>query len=779
MKYPELISQMSLEEKASLCSGGDFWHTKAIERLGIPSMMLTDGPHGLRKQLGKTDHAGLNKSVPATCFPTASALANSWDTELLEQVGQCLGAEAAAEDVSVLLGPGLNIKRDPRCGRNFEYFSEDPYLSGKLAAAMIRGIQSKGVSACPKHFAVNSQEHRRMSVDEIVDERALREIYLEGFRYAVTEGKPKCLMSSYNRINGVYANENTHTMQDILRNEWGYEGVVVTDWGGNNDRVSGLKAGNQLEMPSNQGMTDREIVAAVKDGSLLESVLDDAVDKLLTLIFDTRQALGKGRGFSYDEHHAIAREAASRCAVLVKNSGNILPLKSGLGLAVIGDFAKKPRYQGAGSSLIVPTRLDNALDALQDSGLWVMDYAQGFRRSGGRDERLKKEALELSANADVTLLFMGLDEASEAEGIDRAHIRVNENQIELLRALYDRGRKVVVVFTGGAPVETDWMKYADAVLLSYLGGQAGAGAVADILSGRKCPSGKLAETYPMRQSDMPTAAYYPGQERSSEHRESIFVGYRYYLSAGVKTALPFGFGLSYTDFEYSDVEVKNGCVSFTVTNTGSVPGRESAQLYIEPPRTGSFRPHRELKGFACAELQPGEAKRLSIELDEHSFALYSVEKGQWICPAGDYRLLIGASSEDIRLEAELFIPGEYKSEADRDTLPHYYSANVQSVPKAEYERLLGRELPPAHYDRSAPLGYNDTLAQGQYKKGIAGGIYKTLSTAQKACRLAGKGSAANGIEFVMNLPYRGLARMSGGIMDMEKLDKLLERINKK
>lgn len=778
MNYAELISQMTLEEKASLCSGGDFWHTKAIERLGIPAMMLTDGPHGLRKQLGKSDHAGLNKSVPATCFPTASALANSWDTELLEQVGACLGAEAAAENVSVLLGPGLNIKRDPRCGRNFEYFSEDPYLAGKLAAALIRGIQSKGVSACPKHFAVNSQEHRRMSIDEIVDERALREIYLEGFRYAVTEGKPKCLMSSYNRVNGTYANENTHIMRDILRDEWGYEGVVVTDWGGNNNRVAGLKAGNQLEMPSTNGMTDKDIVNAVKEGSLDEAVLDDAVNKYLTLLYDTQRAIGKDSSFTWSEHHAFAREAASRCAVLVKNENGILPLKGGTSVAVIGDFAANPRYQGAGSSLIAPTRLDNALEELGNTELWVLDYAQGFKRSGGKSEKLKSEALSLAENADITLLFMGLDEASEAEGIDRAHIRVNENQLELLKALYDRGRKTVVIFTGGAPVECQWMKYAEAVLLTYLGGQAGAGAIADILVGKKCPGGKLAETYPVRQSDMPTAAIYPGQEMTSEHRESIYIGYRYYLSAGVKTALPFGYGLSYTQFEYSDIMLENHILSFNITNVGEHKGREIAQLYVEAPKNGSFRPKRELKGFAVAELEPGETKRLSIMLDEHSFAIYSVDENGWICPAGDYKLLVGASCEDIRLEHELFIPGKYEDVQNSKMLSHYHSANIQAVPTEEFELLLGRELPASHFDFDAPISYNDTLGQGAYKKSIAGGIYKVLKAVQNCCRLADRGSDANSMEFIMNLPYRSIARMSGGMLDMETLDKLIKWINK-
>ncbi|HWP21173.1 MAG TPA: glycoside hydrolase family 3 protein, partial [Candidatus Cryosericum sp.] len=505
LDYQELIEQMTLEEKASLLSGQNFWNTKPIPRLGIPSILLTDGPHGMRKQGGKADHLGLNKSIPSTCFPTASALANSWDPELLEQVGACLGEEAASEQVSVLLGPGLNIKRNPLCGRNFEYFSEDPLLSGKLAAAMIRGIQSQGVSACPKHFAVNSQETRRMVVDEVVDERALRELYLEGFRYAVCEGKPKTIMSAYNRVNGVYANENTYLLQDVLYDKWGFDGIVVTDWGGENDRVAGLIAGNQLEMPSSAGLTDREVVEAVRAGKLDENLLNERIDQLLRLIF-SMQPQETAKPYSADEHHAFARDAARRSAVLVKNEGDVLPLCAGTHVAVIGDFAKTPRYQGAGSSLIVPTKLECALDELKETDLEIAGYEPGFRRFGGKSERKLNRACALAKRAEVALVFLGLDEGSEAEGVDREHMRLRENQVNLLREIRKSCARVVVILANGAPVETDWADDADAILLGYLGGQAGGGAIADLITGKTAPSGKLAETYPVRYADVPSAS---------------------------------------------------------------------------------------------------------------------------------------------------------------------------------------------------------------------------------------------------------------------------------
>lgn len=769
MKYKELIEKMTLEEKASLCSGADFWHTKGIERLGIPSMMLTDGPHGLRKQPDKADHLGLNGSLPATCFPTASALASSWDEELISRVGQCIGKEAAGEDVSVVLGPGLNIKRDPLCGRNFEYFSEDPYLAGKLAAAMVRGIQSQGVSACVKHYAVNSQETGRMGMNEAVDERALREIYLEGFRYAVTEGRPGCLMTSYNRVNGVFANENMHLLRDILRNEWGYEGMVVTDWGGNNDRVAAIKAGCSLEMPASGGITDAQIVRAVKSGELEERLLDEAVDRYLSLLYSTRPALGKGKRFNYSLHHQTAREAAARCAVLLKNEGRILPLKKGQSVAVIGDFAALPRYQGAGSSLINPTKLDCALEALKESGLDIVGYAQGFLRSGGKNEKLKVQALDLAEQAEVCLLFLGLDEGRETEGKDRSNMRLAENQLELLKELYSAGHKIAV--------ELPWAEMPKAILMAYLGGQAGGGAIADLVSGKISPSGKLAESFPLCYSDCPTAGYYPGRELSAEHRESLYVGYRYYDTAKKPVAFPFGHGLTYSRFEYSDLEVNGRELCFRLKNIGLVKAAETAQVYISSPDCPLFHPEKELKAFAKVELEPGEERFVRLKLDEHAFAHYSVEKGAWLEFPGLYKIQVGASSRDIRLRKSYVIEGEKAAQQSCESLPHYRQGNVQAVPDDEFEALLGRPLPPERWDRDAPAGPEDTISRNRNKPGMGRLAYSSLNIARKALAAAGKGAAANNIQFIMDMPYNKLQRMSGGIVTEGALEGYLDMLN--
>ncbi len=778
MKYKELIAQMTLAEKASLMSGANFWNTKSIERLGIPSMMLTDGPHGVRKQGGKADHLGLNNSIPATCFPTASALANSWDESLLESVGGCLGKEAAGEDVSVLLGPGLNIKRSPLCGRNFEYFSEDPFLSGKLAAAMIRGIQSAGVSACPKHYAVNSQEERRMVIDEIVDERALRELYLEGFRYAVQEGKAKTLMTSYNHVNGVYANENPHLLQDILYGEWGFDGVVVTDWGGENDRVRGLVAGNQLEMPSSSGMTDKEIVDAVNSGALEESLLDERVDSLLRLLYDTKPALGKGKRFTEEEHHLAARDAARRSAVLLKNDDRLLPLAAGCRVAVIGDFAKTPRYQGAGSSLIQPTRLENALDELKKAGLDVVGYEPGFKRYGGKNTAMIARAAERARTADVALVFLGLDEGSEAEGIDRTHMRLPENQTELLAGLKGVCKKLVVVLVGGAPFEMPWTGDADAILHGYLGGQAGGGAIADLLTGAANPSGKLAESYPVSYADVSSAPYFPGHQMTAEHRESIFIGYRYFDTAGLNVTYPFGYGLSYTTFEYSGLSVDGDTVTFTVRNTGDVAGGEIAQVYVAKPDSGAFRAAQELKGFARVELGAGEAKTVSVTLDEHAFCYFNTKLSRWVEEAGAYEIHVGASSRDIRLTANTTRKGEaVELPYDREALACYFAADVQHVPDAAFVTLLGYTPPPAGWDESRPLGYNDTVGQGQYKRGFGRFLYNVILFLRRRYFRKGNPIMANNMMFAMGLPFRHIARMTGGIIDMSMLDGILVMVN--
>ncbi len=763
MKYKALIEKMTLEEKASLCSGRDFWNTKAIERLGIPSMMLTDGPHGLRKQGGRVDHLGLNRSIPATCFPTASAAANSWDEELIEEMGKRLGLEARAEKVSVLLGPGVNIKRSPLCGRNFEYYSEDPYLAGKCAAALIRGIQSNGISACVKHFAANSQELLRMTNDSVVDERTLREIYLPAFEMAVKEGGVGCVMTSYNKVNGVYANENTHLLQDILFGDWGYKGMVVTDWGGDNDRVRGLIAGDHLEMPGTKGDTDRQIVFAVRSGELSRRLLDERVDVLLDKVFSAGAAFKENVSFSKAEHHAFAARLAAECAVLLKNEGGILPIKPGSRVAVIGDFAETPRYQGAGSSHIEPTMLDNGLDALKKAGVNVVGFSRGFRRMGGESKRLLREACRLAESADIVLLWLGLDEGSEAEGADRTHMRLPENQLRLLEELKKVNPNIAVVLSCGGAVETDWDENAMALLYAGLGGQAGAGAIAELLTGRLCPSGKLAETLPYRLEDTPCANYYPGTEATSEYREGLYVGYRYYDTADVPVKYPFGFGLSYTSFEYGGMSLDGAGVSFTVKNTGSVAGAEIAQVYVAPKCGGVFRPKKELRGFARVYLEPGESRSVHIELPERAFAYWNTVTGGWAVEGGSYEVLVGSSSRDIRLSAELTKPGDGAPDPYTDEVfEPYRSADIKNVPDASFAALLGRDIPPRLWDRSAPLEYNSAILQGAYlRRGLGRLIYKLVDSARRVMLLLGDKDGANNAMFALSLPYRGLARFTG------------------
>lgn len=759
---------MTLEEKASLCSGADFWHTKAVERLGLPQMMLTDGPHGLRKQIGKNDHLGLNAAYPATCFPTASAAANSWDEEMIEQMGVHLGEETRAQRVGVILGPGVNIKRSPLCGRNFEYYSEDPLLAGKCAAALIRGIQSTGVAACVKHFAANSQETLRMTNDSVVDERTLREIYLPAFETAVKEGHVKCLMTSYNMLNGQYTNENTHLLQDILTNEWGYDGLIVTDWGGDNDRVRGLIAGNGLEMPGTGGETDEQIISAVHGGRVSEELLNERVLRLLRLVDDAQDSFKNAPTCDMAEHHEFASRLAEESAVLLKNEGGILPLRGGARVAVIGDFAKAPRYQGAGSSHIEPTKLEYGLDALKAEGVNVIGFELGFKRRGGRSQKFISRACELCMRADTVLMWLGLDEGSEAEGVDRRHMRIPENQIELLRAVRAVNPNIVVILSCGSPVETDWDIDCKALLHGYLGGQAGARAIARLVTGKVSPSGKLAETMPHRLSDTPCANYYPGTEKTSEYREGIFVGYRYYDTAKKDVKYPFGFGLSYTTFEYSGLELSPEGVSFTIKNTGGVKAAEIAQVYIKAPRGGVFCPEKELRGFARAALAPGEEKRVFVELPERAFQYWNTLENRWATAGGRYEVLVGASSRDIRLRGH--IDKDSDGAPDPYTAPEfapYRTADVQNVPDVSFAALLGRKIPPHLWDKNAPLEFNSALVQGAYRPGIGRMLYRLLRLVYGFFRLTGNTEGANNTEFAMNLPYRGLARFTGAVKETQ------------
>ena len=762
-----LLKKLTLEEKCALLSGAETFKTRGMPEHGIPQIWLSDGPHGLRKQAGESDHLGLNPSVPATCFPTASAVANSWDAALGEEIGAALGEEAAAQEVSVVLGPGLNMKRNPLCGRSFEYFSEDPYLAGKLAAGYIRGIQSKGVAACPKHFAVNSQETRRMASDSIVDERTLREIYLTGFEIAVKEGHPRSIMSSYNLVNGTYANENKHLLMEILRGEWGFDGAVITDWGGSNDHALGVKNGSTLEMPAPGGDSVRELLAAVESGKISESDIDARLSELLPLVFDTKAALDAApREFDAAAHHALARRAAEESLVLLKNEGALLPLAAGTKVAVIGDFAKNPRYQGAGSSMVNSTQVDVLLDKLIDSELNVIGYQQGFDRHGKPDAALQKSACELATQADTVILCMGLDEIAESEGLDRSNLRLAQNQVDLLQAVAAVNPKIVVVLYSGSVVETPWLDNCQALLYAALGGQAGAGAVADALTGKVNPCGKLAETWPLTYADVPSAADFATRRKTVEYREGLYIGYRYFTTAEKAVRFPFGYGMSYTTFAYSDMAADEQGVSLTVTNTGSVAGTEIVQLYVAKKNSDLFRPAKELKGFARVTLAPGEKQRITITLDDKAFRFWNVKANRWEIEGGEYELLVGASVEDIRLCEKISVHGTAAVHPyeDRD-LDCYYKGDVLHVSDADFEKLLGHPIP----NGKTKIDRNLTLGELNHARSPLGWlVWLVLTILLDASYKRGKPDL--NILFQYNMPLRALAKMTNGAISMGMVD---------
>ena len=762
-----LLKKLTLEEKCALLSGAETFKTRGMPKHGIPQIWLSDGPHGLRKQAGESDHLGLNPSVPATCFPTASAVANSWDAALGEEIGAALGEEAAAQEVSVLLGPGLNMKRNPLCGRSFEYFSEDPYLAGKLAAGYIRGIQSKGVAACPKHFAVNSQETRRMASDSIVDERTLREIYLTGFEIAVKEGHPRSIMSSYNLVNGTYANENKHLLMEILRGEWGFDGAVITDWGGSNDHALGVKNGSTLEMPAPGGDSVRELLAAVESGKITESDIDARLSELLPLVFDTKAALDAApREFDAAAHHALARRAAAESLVLLKNEGSLLPLAAGSKVAVIGDFAKNPRYQGAGSSMVNSTQVDVLLDKLIDSELNVIGYQQGFDRHGKPDAALQKSACELATQADTVILCMGLDEIAESEGLDRSNLRLAQNQVDLLQAVAAVNPKIVVVLYSGSVVETPWLDNCQALLYAALGGQAGAGAVADALTGKVNPCGKLAETWPLTYADVPSAADFATRRKTVEYREGLYIGYRYFTTAEKAVRFPFGYGMSYTTFAYSDMAADEQGVSLTVTNTGSVAGTEIVQLYVAKKNSELFRPEKELKGFARVTLAPGEKQRITIMLDDKAFRFWNVKANRWEIEGGEYELLVGASVEDIRLCEKISVHGTATVHPyeDRD-LDCYYKGDVLSVSDADFEKLLGHPIP----NGKTKIDRNLTLGELNHARSPLGWLVWLVLTILLDVSYK-RGKPDLNILFQYNMPLRALAKMTNGAISMGMVD---------
>ena len=694
-------------------------------------------------------------------------MANSWDPALGEEIGKALGEETASYSVNVILGPGLNTKRSPLCGRDFEYFSEDPYLSGKLAAGYVRGIQSVGVSACPKHFAANSQELRRMASNSVLDERTLRELYLTGFEIAVKEGRPKCIMTSYNRVNGTYANENHHLLQDILHGEWGYDGAVVTDWGGSNDHVEGVREGSTLEMPCPGFGSAKRLMQAVEEGRLPESAVDARVDELLELVFTTDAAVKAApKRFDRDAHHALARRAAAESVVLLKNEDDLLPLKPGQSVALIGDFAQTPRYQGAGSSSVNATRVDNLKDAAEADDITLAGFCAGYERSGTPNLAFVEEAAALARKADVVVLCMGLDESSESEGLDRSHICIPENQKQLLEAVAQANENLVVVLSAGSVVETGWVGRCKAVLHAYLGGQAGAGAIMDVLTGRVNPSGKLAETLPLTYEDTPAARYFPGKQQNVEYREGLYIGYRYYETAHVPVRYPFGYGLSYTTFAYSDLKADADKVTFTITNTGSRAGAEIAQLYVAKADAAVFRPEKELKGFAKVFLQAGECKTVTIPLDDKAFRYWNVKTDRWETEGGSYQLLVGASVQDIRLRAEVPVqgtgaPDPYAGKA----VQCYRAADIKNVPDAAFEALLGHAIPEdkPHIDQTMTLG-----ELNHSRSPLCWLAWAVLHTLLK--RSSREGTPDLNLLFQYNMPVRALAQMTGGMVGQETVD---------
>lgn len=658
---------LALEEKARLLSGKDFWTTKAIERVGLASIMLTDGPNGLRKQAGASDNLGLNESVPATCFPPAVALGSAFDPELAERVGRALGVESALEDVSVILGPGVNIKRSPLCGRNFEYFSEDPHHAGVVAAGMVRGIQSQNVGASLKHFAANNQETDRMRVSADVDERVLREIYFRAFERVVKEADPWTVMCSYNKLNGTYTSENPWLLTDVLRKDWGFGGLVVSDWGAVNDRVLAVEAGLDLEMPSTGGATDAQVVEAVRQGELDEALVTESAQRVLDLVERSTSRATPSGPLDVDAHHDLAREAAARSVVLLKNESRTLPLDDDRSVALIGEFARTPRFQGGGSSHINPTRLDTALDAFTEKFGDKVAFAPGFTFDGQRSEELSAEAVELARTNDVAVVFLGLPDAAESEGFDRANIDIPEDQLELLDEVVEANPQTVVVLSNGAVVALPFADSVPAIVEGWLLGQAGGSAIVDVLTGESAPSGRLGETMPYRIEDTPAYGNFPGELGHVRYGEGIHVGYRWYDARNLEVAFPFGHGLSYTEFEYSDPSVSVTAagdleVRVRITNTGERSGREVVQVYVGTESSVVDRAPRELKAFSSVEVDPGESREVVLTVDRSDLAYWDIRVGRFVVEDTTYRVEVGASSRDIRGEATVEIEGDEVSE---------------------------------------------------------------------------------------------------------------------
>lgn len=779
------LEELSVAEKAAMLSGGSEWDSRGNEKAGIPSFVMSDGPHGVRRQLGEGDHLGLGASKPATCFPTAGTVANSWDPALAEEMGEALGQEAHDLDVNVLLGPGMNIKRNPLCGRNFEYYSEDPIVAGRMAAGLIRGIQSNGVSACPKHFAVNSQELRRQASNSVVDERTMREIYLTAFEIAVREAAPMTIMTSYNEINGVYAHENKHLLQDILRDEWGFDGMVVSDWGGSNSAVAAVKAGGSLEMPSPGYTSVRELEGAVKAGTLSEADLNARAAEVAKIARLTKTE-GVGRDDLLKDavaaaHHEVARKVAENSSVLLKNAAAALPLAAGTRVAVIGDMAKTPRFQGSGSSKVNATREENILDELKNAaaatGVTVAGYAQGYDRQGTKNQTLIDEAKTLAAadTTDAVIAVVGLDERSESEGLDRSTMAIPQVQNDLVNALTATGKPVIIVLVAGSPVELPWFDAVSAILYVGLSGQAGASATVRALTGQINPSGHLAETWPISYVDCPSAGWYPAIGRDAIYREGPFIGYRYYETANVPVRFPFGYGLSYATFTYSNLTADETGVQFTVTNDSDVPGATVAQLYVTGPSDGVLRPARELKGFAKVQLDAHESKTVRIEFDRYTFRHFDTAANAWRTESGVWTLAVGTNAEDLPLTCEFAIASDVDAIPADPALGHYLTGDVKHVTDAEMAVLFGHEvIAPG---KPTTFGVNDPISSWVDSKGlVARTIAKTLTNREAKTRQK-TGAPDLNMLFILNMPPRAMSKMTQGMVDSAMVDAIVKIAN--
>ena len=802
MKHSEIVGKMSLEQKAAFVSGNDYWHLEESEELGLPRICITDGPHGLRKAKGKdyvpeegeaksSSGIGLGNSVPTTCFPPAATSSCSWDEDLLFEEGVAMGEECLKEKVSVILGPGTNIKRAPTCGRNFEYFSEDPLLAGKCSAAVINGVQSKGVGTSLKHFACNSQEAFRMVLNEVIDERTMRELYFPAFEIAVKEAQPWTVMNSYNRINGVYASQNEWMQQQVLRKEWGFEGLIVTDWGASVDRVDGVKAGTDLEMPTSGKLNAKKIIAAVQDGTLDESILDERVDAVVDLILKSKPALAQKHTYDKKEHHKIAQRIAEGSMVLLKNEDNILPLQAGQKIAVIGEMAKAPRFQGAGSSVINPTMLSNAYDELVGLGVDVT-YAQGYYKSAGSkkeqktrmsEAELTAEAVKAAKNADVAVVFVGLTEDYEGEGYDRETINMPPNHNKLVSDVAAANPNTVVVLAGGSVVLMPWLGEVKALLNSGLGGQAGGAAVANLLTGKVNPSGKTSETYPTSFEVNPTFGNYPGGPVTSEHKESVYIGYRYYDSADIDVVFPFGYGLSYTTFEYSDIKLSASSikdtdsvdVSFKIKNTGSVGGAEIAQVYVCDKESTIFRPKKELKAFTKVFLNAGEEKEVTLTLSKRAFAFYNVNISDWCVESGEFDILVGASSRDIKLNATVNVEAPACEIPDyRETAPAYYN-NVAGITRNDFAAIYG-ELPNPEIDKNKRIDKYCCLNDARHTR-WGGRLCKFITKVMSGLGSAENGDGAMLAAMATQIPIRNFVQMSMGAFSEGQAKGLLMMLN--